>query len=727
MRSAALLVAIAAAQAGCAPKPYVPVADPAHVERYAETGRFSLGHPRAISVTGDDVLFLRSGPTSYRGDLYELNTKTGKERVLLTAQSVLKGADEHLSAEERARRERKRQVATGIAKYQLSKDGARILVPLSGRLYVVDRQTSKTVELVGKAKGTPFDARLSPDAQKAAFVRDGDVFVVDVPGGGETRITTREGDQVWGTAEFVAEEEMGRYAGYWWSPDSRSLLVQRTDNKDVERLWIHNPAKPEKAPSDSPYPRAGTPNAQVDLFLFPAIGGPSVPVKWDTQTYPYLVSVKWVEGAPLTLVVQNRRQTEIVLLTADATTGETTRLHSERDDAWVNIDQDVPRWLPDGRFLWTSERNGALRLELRARDGSHVRTLTSIEFGYRSLVHVDAAGTFAVVRACPTPLETQLYRIALDKEAGPQRLTTAPGTHAAKWGAKIWVDAHISVDGVRKTTAHKLDGSDAGTLTSLAAAPPFVPSVEFTTVEAGRKMHAALVRPRNFEPDRRYPVIVYVYGGPHYQVVTANKLRYYVQQFIADHGFILVNIDGRGTPRRGRAWERSIKNDVISGPMEDQVAGLKALGERYSELDLTRVGIYGWSFGGYFTSMAVMRRPDVYHAGFSGAPVADWHDYDTHYTERYMGLPEENPKGYKDTSLLHWAKKLTRPLLIAHGTVDDNVYLVNTIKLSDALFRAGKAHAILPLSGFTHMVHGKLPTRRLYSRIAEFFVKELRP
>ncbi len=451
-------------------------------------------------------------------------------------------------------------------------------------------------------------------------------------------------------------------------------------------------------------------------------------MRWDKKAYPYLVSAKWVKDAPLTIVVQNRRQTELVMLTVNLESGATSRLHTERDDTWLNIDQDVPRWI-GGRFLWTSERDGGKLLELRGRDGALIRTLTTLELNYRGLVHVDAKGTFAIIRAGPSPIETHLYKVSLTKDAAPERLTSEPGTHGAVWsaGADVWVHIRIAVDGTRRYAVRGVDNTEHATLKTVAAAPPWIPNVEFTTVTTDRTMHAAIVRPRNFEANRTYPTVVYVYGGPRYQVVTLNKMRYYVQQWIADHGFVVAMIDGRGTPRRGRSWERTTQNDVITAPLADQVAGLKALGARYPEMDLLRVGIYGWSFGGYFSAMAVMRRPDVYHAAFSGAPVADWRDYDTHYTERYMGLPKENEKGYKSTSLLTWADKLTRPLVVAHGTVDDNVYLVHTMKLSNALFRAGKPHAILPLSGFTHMVHGKLPTLRLYSRIAEFFVEQLRP
>ncbi|HVU63211.1 MAG TPA: prolyl oligopeptidase family serine peptidase [Phycisphaerales bacterium] len=255
--------------------------------------------------------------------------------------------------------------------------------------------------------------------------------------------------------------------------------------------------------------------------------------------------------------------------------------------------------------------------------------------------------------------------------------------------------------------------------------PPWIPHLELDVV-GDKGFHAALIRPRDFDPAKKYPVIVNVYGGPHYQIVRASPQLYYLQQWIADQGFIIAMIDGRGTPNRGRDWERAIKNDLIGPALEDQVAGLKALGAKHPEMDLSRVGIYGWSFGGYFSAMATMQRPDVYAAGCAGAPVCDWLDYDTCYTERYLGVPknDDDPK-YKKSSVLTYCKDLQRPLLIIHGTSDDNVYFMHSLKMTQALFREGRPFEFLPLAGFTHMVPDPVVTTRLYSRIALFFKDHL--
>jgi dipeptidyl-peptidase-4 len=268
------------------------------------------------------------------------------------------------------------------------------------------------------------------------------------------------------------------------------------------------------------------------------------------------------------------------------------------------------------------------------------------------------------------------------------------------------------------------DGSVRGRLTSVAEEPSLRANVTFTT--AGRRvLNAAIVRPRDARPGMRYPVILYVYGGPHGQEVVRTPRSYLLRQWIADRGFVVVSIDGRGTPGRGREWERAIKGNLIEIPLADQVEALQALGASNPDLDLTRTGVYGWSFGGYFSAHATMQRPDVFRAGVAGAPVADWRDYDTFYTERYMDLPESNAAGYDASSVLTYADRLERPLMIVHGTVDDNVYFLHSMKLSDALFRAGKPFEFVPLAGFTHMVPDPVVTRRLYGRIADFFQRHL--
>ena len=700
----------------------------------AATSRFRRGKPTGIKLTPDgrSVLFLRSGPRSFVQDLYEYDVAKREERVLLTSESILKGAEERLTAEELARRERHRETARGIASYQLSRDGRRILVPLSGRLFVIERATGAVRELKGGA-GFPLDPRFSRDAAQVACVRDRNLYVMDIASGAERRLTEGGGGTItYGEAEFVAQEEMGRNEGYWWSPSGRILACQRTDVAGVEVLSIPDPAHPERPPQTWPYPRPGKKNADVTLELIPLAGGKTTPVEWDRARYPYLATVTWEPRAPLTILVQNRLQTEEVLLAVDTLSGATTPLLTEKDEAWLNLFAGMPKWLEDGRsFLWMTERNGAPQLELRARDGSLVRALTGPEPGLREEVDLCESQGAVWVRSGDDPTQVHLVRVPLDPKRGRRvQVTSEPGIHGAWFSddGVTYVHTLTPLTGTSRWWVRGRDRRAPGELRSVSETPRVTPRLELTTVKADSlELHAALLRPRDFEPTRRYPVIVHVYGGPTSQTVMAAGERYLMQQWMADRGFVVVAIDGRGTPGRGRAWQRVIKGDLIEIPLRDQVAGLQALGKRYPELDLSRVGITGWSFGAYFTALALERYPAVFHAGVAGAPVTDWRDYDTHYTERYMGLPEENAKGYEASSAVTWASDLVRPLLILHGTADDNVYFLHSLRLCDALFRAGARFELVPLRGYTHMVADSVGVTQVNQRTIRHFRRNLGP
>jgi dipeptidyl-peptidase-4 len=310
--------------------------------------------------------------------------------------------------------------------------------------------------------------------------------------------------------------------------------------------------------------------------------------------------------------------------------------------------------------------------------------------------------------------------------APPEPVTRAAGIHDAQFAenGRVWIHTYRGLEGDPTFEVTDAEGKVLGRIPSLAETPRITVHANFETV-GSRHLNAVVIRPSDFQQDLRYPVILYVYGGPHSNFVNRSAYDYLIPQWIADHGFVVVSVDGRGTPGRGREWERSIKGNLIELPLEDQVEALHALGARHPEMDLDRTGIYGWSFGGYFSAMGVMRRPELFRAGVAGAPVVDWEDYDTHYTERYMDLPESNPGGYRSASVLTYAPRLERPLLIVHGTVDDNVYFLHSMKLVNALFRAGKTFEFLPLAGFTHMVPDPLVTARLYQKIEEFFEEHL--
>jgi dipeptidyl-peptidase-4 len=710
------------------------------LDAYARTYRFTLGRPKAIkpSPDGKSVFFLRSPGRSFVQDLYEFDLAAGKERVLLTADAILGGGDENLSAEEKARRERMRMTSRGIAAYDLSDDGAKILVPLSGRLFIVNRADMGVKELGAKLReGFPIDPQFSPDGSMISCVRDGDVFVQNIMNGDEIMVTPgASGSISYGAAEFVAQEEMSRFHGYWWSPDSSAICYQVTDSKDVMTYYIADPVNPHRQPEASPYPKCGTPNANVRLEIAKLDGSSRVRVSWDFDRYPYLANVKWSKNAPLTILVQNREQTEQVLY-AVAEDGSLSELVKETDRAWLNIMENLPKWTADGKFfVWLSEASGEWTVELRRRDGTLVGPLTAPGSGVQNVVHLDSLEQFVWVTASVDPTQTHVWKVPLTVSAGKaQKLTADRGIHGGDFtpGTGIWVHSYNTLDGRIGWNVRRADGASLGEIQSAQEQPPFKPNLELTQTSGKPSFQAWIIRPRDFDRAKKYPVILSVYAGPGVQTVKATGVAYHLQQWMADQGYIVVSIDGRGTPGRGRAWERAWKEtdptgrgNLIDVALNDQVAALKTLGSQYKEMDLSRVGVTGWSFGGYFSAMAAMRRPDIFKAGVAGAPVADFEDYDTHYTERYLGLPGENRDGYVKSSVLTYCKDLDRPLLIIHGTADDNVYFQHALKMSEALFKSGKRFEFLPLAGFTHMVPDPVVTTNLQMRTMEFFERNVK-
>lgn len=389
----------------------------------------------------------------------------------------------------------------------------------------------------------------------------------------------------------------------------------------------------------------------------------------------------------------------------------------------MNIDQEMPRWFPDGSaFLWTSEREGAWQLEMRDAEGQLKRVIVPPNLHYHNLVDFNARQRKIVFSGGSNPTELHLHTISLDG-GHSQQLTAEAGLYGATYNTNQTLSVRSASTSTKMPVAsvHDAEGKWIADLPSVAEAPPFTPHALILQLPESRDMYAEVLRPAQFEPGRKYPVIVYVYGGPHAIVVNASMAGNLLHQWLADQGFIVVSMDGRGTPGRGRDWERAIHKNFGTVPLEDQVAGLQALAKQVPEIDLSRVGITGWSFGGYMSALAVLRRPDVYKAGVAGAPVVDWLDYDTHYTERYLGLPEQNSDAYRQGSLLTYANKLGGSLLLLHGTADDNVYFRHSLKLVDALFRNGQNFEILPLSGLTHMVPDPVVTERLWTRIADYF------
>ncbi|MBX9725207.1 MAG: prolyl oligopeptidase family serine peptidase, partial [Candidatus Obscuribacterales bacterium] len=379
------------------------------------------------------------------------------------------------------------------------------------------------------------------------------------------------------------------------------------------------------------------------------------------------------------------------------------------------------------QFLWISERNGGKQLELHNKKTAEIKVLTTKEFGLQSFVDVDCKKGFAYCLASSNPTQSQLFQIALDGKSEPTQITKSRGVHSANFSKdhSIYVHDESLHDAMPQSTVHHAGGKLVGTIPSVAEEAPVTPNAEFIQLDDEHKFYARLVRPQNFDPYLSYPVLVDVYGGPGSIKVIDSKRSLLLDQWLADQGFVVVSLDGRGTPGRGRDFERAVGLHFGSVPLDDQVSGIQQLSAKYKELDDKRIGITGWSFGGYMSALAALRRPDIYKAAVAGAPVVDWFDYDSCYTERYLGLPEKHPEAYKESSLLTYAHDLKVPLLLVHGTTDDNVFFKHSLKLADALFRNGQTFEILPLSGLTHMVPDPVVMEQLWTRIITHFQKHL--
>ena len=707
--------------------------DPANdfLDRYSATRGFRSGTPASIAIPRDanEVLFLRSGPRDRVQSLWSFDPRSGAEREVLTGTRLLGGAQETLSREERARRERLRMTASGLSSFQISKDGRRVLIPFSGRLFLMERPGGEVRELGATSLLPPADdARLSPEGSQLSLVRAGAMRVLDIATGVERVIARPESAGVtYGLPEFVAQEEMDRFEGYWWSPDSRFLAVQRNDHAGVERLRIMDPSNPTKAPEENPYPRPGMKNDDVRLAIYPVAGGPPVWVQWDREAWPYLCRVLWPDAGPLTIYVMDRRQQAASLLSVDLASGRTAPLLGERDAAWLNLPSGAPYWLADGRsMLWIAEHDDTgPELDLQLPDATS-RRLTPIGLHVRELLAVDAVRAVAWVLASDEPSETHLWSVDLKKPWKAKRVDSERGLESAVFSptCALRVRTVSPEQGPTHWRVEGADGKPLGELRSVAEAPGLEPVVQWTNVGPD-SLRAFIVRPRDFQPGRRYPVIDWAYAGPHSQRVVRASRRYLLEQWLADQGFIVVTVDGHGTPGRGRKFERAIRGDFIGPAIADHKLALRELCGRYPEMDPARVGAFGWSFGGYYAAQAVLHAPETYRAAVAGAPVVDWHDYDTFYTERYLGVPPLDSAAYQRSSVLAQAATLARPLLVIHGTADDNVYFVHSLKLADALNRANRPWEFLPLPGQTHVVSAPEQVRQVYGRALEFFHREL--
>ncbi len=667
----------------------------------ARTRGFSLGVPRSFTVSpdGERVVYLRTktgdDPVSC---LWVFEVSGAKERLVFDPGQ--EEAERDLTQAERARRERARERSSGVTAYATDEAVRRAVFTVGGRVFLADLVEGSAREL--SAPGSVDDPRLDPAGERIAFVVGGRLHVREIEGGVRELASPDAPDTYWGLPEFVAAEEMDRNRGHWWSPDGSKLAAAHVDEREVSIRYLSDPTDPAAEPRAVRYPEAGSNDAVVTLWVFDVESGDRVEIRWDLEAFPYLARVTW-DHEPLTLLVQTRDQRTVRLLEADPASGEASILSEHTDPRWISLVDDAPVRLSDGRVVdvvadpETDTYVLTVAGELVTPPGLQVREVVS-------------AGDGVLFRASDgDPTEIHLWRWTPGE--GAVRLSEEPGVHSGAEGGGVLVRISASPNAVRSVATVVRSGEPVGTVENVSEVPVVDPRPRFLTL-GDRELRAALLLPGGREPEEPLPVLMDPYGGPHGARVLKAAGAHLTSQWFADQGFAVLVVDGRGVDGRGPAWDREMYRDFTVA-LEDQVDALHAAAERFDFLDLGRVAMRGWSFGGELTAMALLRRPDVFHAGVVGAPVTDQYLYDTFYTERYLGKPQDEPEVYRRNSPLLDAASLSRPMLLIHGLADDNVFVANTLRFSAALFEAGKWHELVLIPNATHLTRSTAVTENI--------------
>lgn len=712
--------------------------------------------PVRIGFTPDSravtYLFPRDG--SDRLALWLVDIQSGERHAVSPA---AEGAARTL--EEELRRERERLTWEGVTSYEFASraETPTILAPVGDRVFV--RTGDGPFEEIPEARGA-VDPHLFPDGTRLAFVRDGELHVLDLRSRHLTTLTRGATDGLYhGIAEFVAQEELGRSHGYWIRPDGRLVAFTEVDELHIPRFPIVHEADEPFFVEEHRYPFAGEANAKVRLGIVPSTGGETLWLDWDDDVY--LARAAWTPGGDLAVLLLSRDQRSLEWRRYDPVTGAHECFYRETAEHWLNIGDD-PRFLDTGEVVLTSERSGFRHLYVVAPDGS-TRQITSGEWMVTEVVDVDEARRLAYfIATAESPLERHLYAVSLD--GGPiRRLTEEPGWHTAVFSPDhAWfVEQASSLEHAPRTRLCRADGTVArilhedpdATAEALGLVPPRIVELR---ADDGTRLYGAVYRPAETgaptargsaadgpaggEPaggatasrtgasaaGGKRPAIVSVYGGPHAQRV-ANQWDLTVDlraQYLAQQGFIVFRLDNRGSANRGVAFERAIHLRFGTVELEDQLAGVRWLIE-HEGADPDRIGISGWSYGGYMTLMALAKAPDVFKVGVAGAPVVDFRWYDTAYTERYMDTPQRNPEGYREASVLTHLAGLRGHLLLIHGLIDENVHFRHTARLVRALIEAGKPFEIAILPSSRHLPRGFMTRRYIEERLTSFFLERL--
>jgi len=681
------------------------------------------GNPVAWSPDGKQFLY-RQGRR-----LVIYDPATGSSKDLIDTSAMDSAAVRPASAESRPFDWENRRVRDTPVQWV----GTEVLYSTGGDVFIIQVDTGKSTQLT-KTAIAERDPKLSPDGKSVVFRREWDLYLLDIASKRETRLTTGGSDTLRnGGLDWVYPEELDLGTAYWWSPDSKSIAYLQFDISH-EPLYPHEDLRGQR-PIYEPqrYPQSGENNPDVRVGVVAAKGGST---RWTdvagTREDSLIARVGWTPDSRNIYVVRtNRVQNKLDLLLAAAGSGKASRILEEADKYWVNVPED-PVFIDGGQqFLWLSERDGFRHVYLYSIDGKQVRQLTRGSWEVTGIAGVDeAAGRVYYTASETSPLERQFYSIGMTGD-GKQRLSSSAGTHTIAMGpgGYFYLDTFSSVSSPPRTTVHAGDGRELSVYREqnrrIAEEYDILPTelVSFQGPD-GTLLYARLIRPAGFEVGKKYPAVVLVYGGPDSQGVRNAWMGADLDQALANDGFVVWQLDNRGSSGRGHAFETPVFRKLGAVELTDQVAGVEYL-VSLGFVDRARVGIRGWSYGGFMTLNAMLNAPDVFRAGIAGAPVTDWHSYDTIYSERYMGLPKDNPDGYQSTALPPKAKNLKGKLMIAHNIEDDNVLFQNTAQMVDALERAGKPFDIQVYTQKTHAVTGA-EARQLNAAMLEFFERTLR-
>lgn len=682
--------------------------------QFARTRRFTLGAPRGFTVSpdGERVLFVRStagdDPVS-RLWVFE----DGTERLL--ADPLGLGDTGPVPEAERVRRERARETSQGVVAFATDLHARVAAFALGGALWVVETAGGAPRRI--RTAGPVVDPRPSPDGTLVAYVTGGALCVVGVDGTGDRALAEPEHAEItYGLADHVAAESMDRQRGFWWSPGSDALLVARVDTSLVQRWWLSDPAHPELPPRAIRYPAAGTANAETSLHVVRLDGTRTevrtperveqeyhVAEEWTDGAFEYVPTAHWDAHGPL-ITLQTRDQRSLYVLEVDPESGETQMVSHRRDHAWLDLLPGTPRRLESGRPVHPWHPRDHTR---GLRVGS---TLTPSGLHVHEVLGSTGERVWFTASYEPTEIHVWSFDHA-DDEPGAERGTgtlrqasEGPGVHTAAVGGDTVVLDSRTPEGQTVTVLR--GGERVGQIAVFSEEPVVRPRPHHLTI-GERDLRSMLFLPSWHEPgSAKLPVLLCPYAGPGIQlVVHARGWWTIVAQWFAEQGYAVLITDGRGTPGRGHAWEKAVHGDQLTPVLDDQVDALHAAAELFpDDLDLARVGIRGWSFGGFLAAGAVLHRPDVFHTAVAGAAPTDLRFYDTHWKERYLGHPDIQTSAYEKCSLVAYAHRLERPLMLVHGLSDDNVLPVHMLRFSAALLAAGRPHTVLPLPGASHLV-----------------------